>query len=325
MRPLRAIVLGNGAYLPARVVSNREISERVGKSEEWIVSRVGIQSRRFAAEGELTGDMATRAAQRALDGAGLAAVDLDLIVLASITPDDTFPATATRVQARLGACRGAAFDVRVACAGFIYALSVASNAIALGQAETALVIGAERMSSLLQEGDATTYAVFGDGAGALLLGRGDAAPGDVAARGVIHTELRADGAGLEMLWNDGGTRAGVIGGIVMRGRELFRHAVTRMSEITVEILDRHGLTVDDVDWVVPHQANRRIIEGALGRLNLSEAKTIITVHDHANTSAASVPLAISAAVDDGRIKTGDLLLLVSLGAGLNWGASLVRW
>ncbi|MEM9684479.1 MAG: beta-ketoacyl-ACP synthase III [Pseudomonadota bacterium] len=321
----RAVVLGCGAYLPDRVVPNREISDRVGRSEEWIVTRAGINQRQFAADGELTSDMSTQAALRALEAAEVDANDIDLIVLGTITPDHTFPATAAQVQANIGNTRGAAFDVRAACAGFLYAVSTANNAIMLGQAETALVIGTERMSCLLDESDPTTYAVFGDGAGAFVMKRGEGNHGGLDSRGVIYTDIRADGHCLEMLWTDGGTKAGVIGKIIMRGRDVFRHAVMKMSEIAEETLEKHDLTIDDIDWVIPHQANRRIIDGAAARLNLPEEKTIITVQDHANTSSASVPLAIDVAVRDGRIKRGDLLLMLSLGAGLNWAAALVRW
>lgn len=321
----RAVVLGCGSYLPDRVVPNSEISEKVGRPEDWIVTRAGIHQRQFAADGELTSDMSTNAALRALEAAGVEANDIDLIVLGTITPDHTFPATAAQVQANIGNTRGAAYDVRAACAGFLYGISAANNAIMLGQAETALVIGTERMSCLLDESDPTTYAVFGDGAGAFVLQRSDGTPGDLNKRGVIYTDIRADGSCLEMLWNDGGTKAGVIGKIIMRGRDVFRHAVTRMSEIAEETLEKHDLTIEDIDWVIPHQANRRIIDGTAGRLNLPEEKAIITVQEHANTSSGSVPLAVDAAVRDGRIKRGDLLLMLTLGAGLNWAAALVRW
>ncbi len=321
----RGVVLGQGSYLPDRVVPNSEITDAVGRSEEWIVSRAGIHNRRFAADGEWTGHMSARAAERALEASGLDPNDIDLIILGTITPDHTFPATAASVQAAIGNTRGVAFDIRAACAGFLYGISIANNAIMLGQAKTALVIGTERMSCLLDENDATTYAVFGDGSGAVVLGRGDAAPGDLNAPGVIDTGIRADGHCLEMLWNDGGTKAGVIGKILMKGKDVFRHAVTRMSEISAEILERNGLTVDDVDWVVPHQANRRIIDSTAAKLNLPAEKMIITVQDHANTSAGSIPLAVDVAVRDGRIKKGDLVLMVGLGAGFNWAGALVRW
>ena len=322
---LRSIVRGCGAYLPARIVSNDELARRIDTSDEWIVQRTGIRQRHVAADGEYTSDLATKAAERALAAAGMAGSDLDLIVLATATPDHTFPATATKVQARLGMRRGAAFDVQAVCTGFIYALSVADNAIRAGQAKRALVIGAETFSRILDWNDRGTCVLFGDGAGALVLEAGPDEGGS-AGRGILSTHLHSDGTGYQLLYVDGGPSTTQTTGLLrMEGREIFRNAVQRLAEVVDEALTANRLGADSVDWLVPHQANRRIIDAMGKRLGLPPEKVVVTIERHANTSAASVPLALAEAHADGRIKPGQLLLLEAMGGGLTWGAALVRW
>ena len=321
---LRALVAGCGAYLPDRVLTNDELAARLDTSDEWIRQRTGIAERRIAADGQLTSDLAVAAARRALDRAGMSGSDLDLIVLATATPDLTFPATATKVQAQLAMKRGAAFDVQAVCAGFIFALSVADNAIRLGQARTALVIGAETFSRILDWEDRGTCVLFGDGAGALVLNAvPDGAPG---GRGVLSTHLHSDGSQHDILYVDGGPSSSRTTGFLrMEGREVFRHAVQNLSEVVDETLQANGLTAADIDWLVPHQANSRIIDAVGRRLGLPASRVVNTVARHANTSAASIPLALSEAVGDGRIVPGNLVLMEAIGGGLSWGASLVRW
>ncbi len=323
--PFRSLVRGCGAYLPARIMTNDELAARLETSNEWIVQRTGIRERHIAAEGETTSDLATMAAERALKAAGMTGGDLDLIVLATATPDHTFPATAAKVQARLGMRRGAAFDVQAVCTGFIYALSVADNAIRAGQAKRALVIGAETFSRILDWNDRGTCVLFGDGAGALVL---EAVPDDgaSAARGILSTHLHSDGTGYELLYVDGGpSTTGLAGHLRMEGREIFRHAVQRLAEVVDEALTANRLDAGAVDWLVPHQANRRIIDAMGKRLGLPPEKVVITIDLHANTSAASVPLALAEASGDGRIRRGQLVLMEAMGGGLTWGAALVRW
>jgi 3-oxoacyl-[acyl-carrier-protein] synthase-3 len=321
---LRAQVVGCGAYLPDRIISNRELAERLDTSDEWIRQRTGIGERRVAAPGELTSDLAYHAAQTALAKAGMSGSDLDLLVLATATPDNTFPATAAKVQGRLGMVRGAAFDVQAVCAGFIFALSVADNALRLGQARTAIVIGAETFSRILDWEDRGTCVLFGDGAGALVLKAVSAtSPGK---RFILSNHLHSDGRQYDILYVDGGpssTRAA--GFLRMQGREVFRQAVQHLSEVIDETLHANRLSAADIDWLVPHQANSRIIDAMGRKLGLSENKIVMTIERHANTSAASIPLALETAVDDGRIKPGHLVLMEALGGGLSWGASLVRW
>jgi 3-oxoacyl-[acyl-carrier-protein] synthase III len=321
---IRAQVAGCGAYLPERVVTNDELARRLDTSDEWIRQRTGIGERRIAADGEMTSDLAVAAARRALTSAGMSGSDLDLIVLATATPDHTFPATATKVQAQLGMKRGAAFDVQAVCSGFIFALATADNAIRLGQARTALVIGAETFSRILDWEDRGTCVLFGDGAGALVLNAvPDAGP---QARGVLSTHLHSDGTQYDILYVDGGpSSTGTTGHLRMEGREVFRQAVQHLSGAVEEALAAHGLTGADVDWLVPHQANLRIIDAIGKRLHLRPGQTVITIERHANTSAASIPLALDEAVSDGRIKPGHLVLMEALGGGITWGASLVRW
>jgi 3-oxoacyl-[acyl-carrier-protein] synthase III len=320
----RAQVAGCGAYLPERVVTNDELARRLDTSDEWIRQRTGIGERRIAADGETTSDLAVAAARRALTSAGMSGSDLDLIVLATATPDHTFPATATKVQAQLGMRRGAAFDVQAVCSGFIFALATADNAIRLGQARTALVIGAETFSRILDWEDRGTCVLFGDGAGALVLNAvPDTGP---QTRGVLSTHLHSDGTQYDILYVDGGpSSTGTTGHLRMEGREVFRQAVQHLSGAVEEALAAHGLTGADVDWLVPHQANLRIIDAIGRRLHLRPGQTVITIERHANTSAASIPLALDEAVSDGRIKPGHLVLMEALGGGLTWGASLVRW
>jgi len=321
---LRSQVAGCGAYLPGRIVTNRELADRLDTSDEWIRQRTGIGERRVAAPGELTSDLACYAAQQALASAGMSGNDLDLLVLATATPDNTFPATAAKVQAQLGMKRGAAFDVQAVCAGFIFALSVADNAVPLGQARTALVIGAETFSRILDWEDRGTCVLFGDGAGALVL---KAVPTESAdGRFVLSNHLHSDGRQYDILYVDGGpSSTGRAGFLRMQGREVFRHAVQRLSEVVDEALRANDLAAADVDWLVPHQANSRIIDAMGRKLGLPLNKIVMTIEQHANTSAASIPLALVAAVDDGRIKPGHLVLMEALGGGLSWGASLVRW
>jgi 3-oxoacyl-[acyl-carrier-protein] synthase-3 len=321
---LRSQVAGCGAYLPERIIGNCELADRLDTSDEWIRQRTGIGERRVAAPGELTSDLAFRAAQRALASAGMSGSDLDLLVLATATPDNTFPATAAKVQARLGMIQGAAFDVQAVCAGFIFALSVADNALRLGQARTALVIGAETFSRILDWEDRGTCVLFGDGAGALVL-KAVSHPSP-SGRFILSNHLHSDGRQYDILYVDGGPSSTQATGLLrMQGREVFRQAVQHLSEVIDETLRANNLTGADIDWLVPHQANSRIIDAMGRKLGLPPDKIVMTIERHANTSAASIPLALETAVYDGRIKPGHLVLMEALGGGLSWGASLVRW
>ncbi|MBT5109256.1 MAG: ketoacyl-ACP synthase III [Rhodospirillaceae bacterium] len=321
----RSLVLGCGAYLPERVVTNDELAQKVDTSDEWIVKRTGIRERHIAAEGELTSHLAVNAARDAMARAGVAADEIDLVIVATSTPDNTFPATAARVQAALEIRRGAAFDVQAVCAGFIYALSVADNMIRLGQAKTALVIGAEVFSRILDWDDRGTCILFGDGAGAMVL-RGVENGTDNAARGVLSTHIYSDGRYYDMLYVDGGPGStGTAGVLRMEGKEVFRHAVNRMAESIETALTHNNLTLDDIDWLVPHQANIRIIESIGRRLRLSLDNVVVTVDMQANTSAATIPLALTQAQNDGRLKSGNLVALSALGGGFSWGSALLRW
>ena len=320
---LRSQVAGCGAYLPERIISNYELAARLDTSDEWIRQRTGIGERRVAAPGELTSDLAFRAAERALTSAEMKGSDLDLLIVATATPDHTFPATAAKVQARLGMTRGAAFDVQAVCAGFIFALSVADNALRLGQARTALVVGAETFSRILDWNDRGTCVLFGDGAGALVL---KAVPASGTKRFVLSNHLHSDGRQYDILYVDGGpSSTGSTGFLRMQGREVFRQAVQHLSDAVDEALCANDLAPTDIDWLVPHQANSRIIEAIGRKLGLPPHRIVMTIERHANTSAASIPLALEAAVNDGRIRPGHLVLLEALGGGLSWGASLVRW
>ncbi len=322
---IRARIIGTGSYLPARVLANAELAATVDTSDEWIVERTGIRQRHIAAEGEFTSDLGTAAARRALDSAGLSPADIDLIIVATATPDQTFPACATVIQHKLGMTHGVAFDIAAVCSGFLYALSVADALLTSGAHRTALVIGAETFSRLLDWEDRTTCVLFGDGAGAVVL-RAETGTGTAADHGILAHRLHSDGRYNDLLYVDGGPGStGTTGKLRMKGREVFRHAVTNLANVMTETLAAAGLAADDVAWVIPHQANLRILEGTARKLNLPLDRIIVTVQAHANTSAASVPLALDTAVRDGRIKTGDLLLLEAMGGGFTWGAAAVRW
>lgn len=319
----RSVIVGTGSALPVRAVSNQELSERVDTSDEWIVERTGIRSRYLAGEGETTASLATDAARAALAAAGIAPQDIGLIVLATCTPDQTFPASATIVQDRLGCHGGIAFDVGAVCSGFLYAVTVADSMLRTGAAERALVIGAETMSRILDWEDRTTCVLFGDGAGAIVLEAREVAED---GPGILASRLHADGAHNELLYVDGGpSTTGTVGHIRMKGREVFRHAVVNLADVLGEVLADTSFKPEDVDWVVPHQANQRILDATARKLGLPPEKVVVTVDRHANTSAASVPLALDAAVRDGRIKPGDLVMLEAMGGGFTWGASLVRF
>jgi 3-oxoacyl-[acyl-carrier-protein] synthase-3 len=319
---IRSVVKGTGSALPARAVSNDELAQTVDTTDEWIVERTGIRNRYLAGEGETTSTLATEAARKALAAAGLAAAEVDLIVLATTTPDQTFPATATVVQAALG-CNGCiAFDVAAVCSGFVYGIAVADSMLKSGMAKCALVIGAETMSKLLDWEDRATCVLFGDGAGAVVLKAEDVAEG---GPGVLASRLHADGAHNALLYCDGGpSTSDTVGKLRMRGREVFRHAVVNLAEVLAETLEAAGFQASDIDWVVPHQANARILDATARKLGLPDEKIVITVDRHANTSAASVPLALDVAIRDGRIKPGDLVMLEAMGGGFTWGASLLR-
>lgn len=324
MTPLKSIVRGVGGYLPARALSNDELSKMVDTSDEWIVQRTGIRQRHVAAEGELTSDLAVKAAEKALASAGMTPDDIDLIVLATSTPDMTFPATATLVQQKLGITRGAAFDLQAVCSGFVFAIATADSHLKNGIGTRALVIGAETFSRILDWSDRGTCVLFGDGAGAMVL---EAVPETEAdGRGVLASSLRSDGIHWDKLYVDGGVSSTqTIGHVRMQGREVFKHAVGMISDVIEDVLEKAGYETDDLDWFVPHQANLRIIDGAGKKLGIPTERTIITIQDQANTSAASVPLALAIGAEDGRIKKGDLVMLEAMGGGFTWGASLVRW
>lgn len=322
---LRSRVIGCGSYLPQRVVSNDELAKTVDTSDEWIIERTGIRQRHIAADEQKTSDLATEAAKAALAHAGVDVSEVGLIVVATATPDDTFPAVATQVQRKLGITHGAAFDVQAVCSGFIYALTVADAMVRAGQAKVALVIGAETFSRILDWEDRTTCVLFGDGAGAVVL-RAEEASDIRTDHGVLASRLHSDGRYRDMLYVDGGpSSTRTTGFLRMKGREVFRHAVENLASVVGEVLDEAGFEPKDIDWVVPHQANRRILESTAKKLGLSMDRVVMTVDRHANTSAASVPLALDAAVKDGRIKSGDLLMLEAMGGGFTWGGALVRW
>ncbi len=324
--PLRSVIEGCGGFLPAQVVTNDDLVARgIETSDEWIVQRTGIKQRHIAKEGELTSDLAAQASRAALTNAGVGAEEIDMIVVATTTPDNIFPSTAARVQAKLGVRRGFAFDVQAVCSGFVYALAMADNCIRLGQVKTALVIGAETLSRLIDWDDRTTCFLFGDGAGAVVL-RSAEGKGDTSDRGIISTHLHADGFQYDHLYVDGGPGSNAsCGHMRMDGKEVFRHAVTRLAEVVDEALSANHLPPEAVDWLVPHQANQRIIDGIAKKLKLPPDRVVTTIARHANTSAASIPLALSEAVSDGRIKRGQLLMLDAMGGGFTWGAALVRF
>ncbi|GER00715.1 3-oxoacyl-[acyl-carrier-protein] synthase 3 [Iodidimonas gelatinilytica] len=325
MTVIRSVLRGCGSYLPERIMSNEDMTEIVDTSDDWIVERTGIRQRHVAHADEKTSDLAINAAKRALEMAGIEGDDLDLIVVATATPDETFPATATTVQAALGMTKGFAFDLQAVCSGFVYALATADNFIKAGQVKRALVIGAETFTRILDYEDRTTCVLFGDGAGAVVLEAAEGA-GEASDQGILSSHLHSDGRFHDMLYVDGGpSSTGTSGHVRMKGREVFRHAVVNLAAVVDEALQAVGLESSDIDWLVPHQANRRILDGTAKKLNLSTEKVVVTVDRHANTSAASIPLALDEAVRDGRVKRGDLLLLEAMGGGFTWGACLLRW
>ena len=321
----RSVVRGVGAYLPERCVTNAELARTVDTTDEWIVQRTGITRRFFAAEGETTSQLATAAARAALDQAGCVPTDIDLVIVATATPDYTFPATATQVQAALGITAGVAFDLQAVCSGFVFAMATADKFLRSGSHRRALVIGAETFSRLLDWSDRTTCVLFGDGAGAIVL---EAVRGGDPARdgGIITTHLRSDGRGREKLFVDGGpSTTGTTGHLRMEGKDVFRHAVGQVTDVVVDAFNAAGIDADALDWFVPHQANRRIIDASAAKLGIHPDKVVTTVHLHANTSAASIPLALSVACGDGRIRQGQLVMLEAVGGGFTWGSALLRW
>ena len=316
------LMISVGSYLPERVVTNDELAGFVDTSDEWIRQRTGIAQRHIVADGEMTSDLARIAAERALERAGISADEIDLIIVATSTPDDTFPSTATKVQHQLGATAAIAFDVQAVCAGFVYALDVADAMLSAGRGKRALVIGAESFSKILDWNDRSTCVLFGDGAGAVLLERSD----DSRGYGVLASKLHADGAHRDILYVDGGpSSSGAVGHVRMEGNKVFRHAVEKLSSVMDEVLVAADMPVTAVDWLVPHQANIRIIEGMQKKMGLPDSQVVKTVHNHANTSAASIPLALAEAVSDGRISDGQILAFEAIGGGLVWGAALVRY
>lgn len=322
---IRSVVRGVGGYLPARIVTNDELAGLVETSDDWITARTGIRERRIIADGELTSTMGAVAAHAALADAGLEPDDIDLIILATSTPDQTFPATAVAIQADLGITHGAAFDVQAVCSGFVFALATADNYLKSGQFKRALVIGAEAFSRILDWEDRSTCVLFGDGAGAVVV-EAQKLNGAMSDRGILATCLRSDGRYRDKLYVDGGpSSTGTVGHLRMDGPEVFRHAVTKISEVINDTLDLAGYQASDIDWFVPHQANKRILDGAARKLGLDPERVVITVDKHANTSAASIPLALNVACADGRIKPGDLVLMEAMGGGFTWGALLIRW
>ena len=322
---IRSQVMGCGSFLPRTILTNAELAKRVDTSDEWIRERTGIRQRHIVAKGEMTSDLALHAARHALHDSKIDSDEIDLIVVATTTPDETFPATATRLQARLGMKRGAAFDVQAVCSGFIYGMAVADNFIKAGQAKTVLLVGAESMSRLLDWKDRTTCVLFGDGAGAVVL-QAHRGHGNHDDRGVLNTKLYSDGRLHDLLYVDGGpSSTQTTGHLRMQGREVFRHAVTNISAAIRASVEEAGFKISDIDWFVPHQANQRILDGTARKLGIPAAKVVSTVAQHGNTSAASVPLALATAVADGRIHKGQLVLLEAMGGGFTWGASLIRW
>jgi len=322
---IRSVVRGFGTALPKRVLTNAELESMVDTSDDWIVQRTGIRQRYIAGEGETTASLGEGAARAALDKAGLTVADIDVIIVATSTPDNTFPATAVNIQSRLGMHHGFAFDVQAVCSGFVYAVTTADAYIRGGLAKRVLVIGAETFSRILDWTDRTTCVLFGDGAGAIVLEAAEGA-GTNQDRGVLTTQLRSDGAHREKLYVDGGpSTTGTVGHLRMEGREVFKHAVGMITDVVVSAFDATGFTAEDIDWLVPHQANKRIIDGSAKKLGIPLEKVVVTVDLHGNTSAASIPLALAAAARDGRIKDGDLVLLEAMGGGFTWGAVLLRW
>lgn len=325
MSVIRSTVLGCGSYLPEKFLTNEELASMVDTSDDWIVQRTGIRKRHIASEGEFTSHLAVKAARRALDNAGFEAKDIDVIILATATPDNTFPATAVTVQHELGMHHGFAFDIQAVCSGFVFALATADNFLRSGQARRVLVIGAETFSRILDWQDRTTCVLFGDGAGAVVL-EARQAEGSIADRGILTTHLRSDGSHKSKLYVDGGpSSTQTVGHLRMEGKEVFKHAVGMITDVIEDAYKATGLGSDDLDWFVPHQANKRIIDASAKKLGIAPEKVVTTVDQHGNTSAASIPLALDAAVRDGRIKQGDLIMLEAMGGGFTWGSALLRW
>jgi len=321
----RTLVRGVGGYLPERIMTNKDLEDKIDTTHEWIVQRTGIEQRHVAAEGEFTSDLATKAAQRALKSAKMTISDIDLIIVATTTPDLTFPATAALVQQKLGMRHGAAFDMQAVCSGFVYAITMADSYLKNGLGRRALVIGAETASRILDWNDRTTCVLFGDGAGAVVVEAVEL-PDEKADQGILASRLRSDGSQWDKLYTDGGvSTTKSVGHVRMQGREVFKHAVSMITDVVDGVLEDAGYTSEQLDWFVPHQANRRIIDGAGKKVGIDPKKVVITVNKHANTSAASVPMALNEAVLDGRIKPGDLVMLEAMGGGFTWGASLIRW
>lgn len=326
MPTIKSIIAGTGSYLPEKILTNADLEKMVETTDEWIVQRSGIRQRHIAADGQTTGDMAIIAGGRALEESGLHASDIDGVIVATTTPDTTFPSVAVKVQAELGIPPGLAFDLQAVCTGFVYALSVADNFIKTGQAKRILVIGAEKMSSIVDWKDRTTCVLFADGAGAVVLEAHEESKDGVKGRGIHATHLYANGHQRDILYTDGGTSStGNTGHIIMHGKEVFKHAVNYMSEIVEETLKKNAVTSAEIDWLVPHQANIRIIESTAKKLDMPMERVIVTIDRHGNTSAASIPLALDEGVRTGKIKRGDLLLLEALGSGLTWGSALIRF
>ena len=325
MSTMRSVVIGHGAYLPERVMTNAELAGKVDTSDEWIVQRTGIKQRHIAAEGEFTSHLGLKAAQAAIADAKIDAQSIDLIVLATSTPDHTFPATAVQIQNGLGIHHGAAFDIQAVCSGFIFALATADNFLKSGAFKRALVIGAETFSRILDWNDRGTCVLFGDGAGAVIL-EAQSQAGTSADRGILTTHLRSDGRHKDKLYVDGGpSSTQTVGHLRMEGREVFKHAVGMITDVIVDAFAATGTTAADIDWLVPHQANKRIIDASAKKLDIAPQKVVLTVDRHGNTSAASIPLALAAAADDGRIKKNDLVMLEAMGGGFTWGSALLRW
>ena len=325
MSVIRSVIRGCGAYLPERVLTNEELARSVDTSDQWITERTGIKERHIAADGEFTSHIGTAAARRALERAGVDHADIDLIILATSTPDNTFPATSVEIQASLGITTGAAFDVQAVCSGFVFGLATADSFLKCGAYKRALVIGAETFSRILDWKDRGTCVLFGDGGGAIVL-EAQEQNGAMSDRGILAAKLRSDGRYKDKLYVDGGpSSTGTVGHLKMQGKDVFRHAIVKIAEVITDTLESAGYTTDDVDWFVPHQANKRILDGTARKIGLDSNKIVITVDKHANTSAASIPLALNSAYEDGRLKQGDLVLLEAMGGGFTWGAVLVRW
>jgi 3-oxoacyl-[acyl-carrier-protein] synthase-3 len=322
---MRSVLRGCGSYLPARILTNAELAKQVDTNDEWIVQRTGIRARHIAADDETTGTLGLRAAQAALADAGIPASEVDLIIVATATPDHTFPATATEIQAALGISHGAAFDLQAVCSGFVFALATADKFLTSGAAKTALIIGAETFSRILDWEDRATCVLFGDGAGAVVL-QAEEGTGTLADRGVLTTHIRSDGRYMNKLYVDGGPGSTkTVGFLRMEGREVFKHAVVNLADTVRHTFEETGLTGADIDWFVPHQANRRIIDATAHKLGINEDRVVVTVDKHGNTSAASIPLALAQAHSDGRIKPGQLVLIEAMGGGFTWGSALIRW